>query len=127
MAQFLGLDLSTQQLKAVVASESGSVLHETAVNFDRDLPQYGTQSGAIHGPGAGQVTSPVALWVDAFDLLLERMKNEGVEFSRIMGISGSGQVCLRFSLQALCILTLPTSSNMVLSTGRTKLTLCWDL
>ena len=90
---FLGLDLSTQQLKAIVASDKGNVVHETAVNFDRDLPRFGTKGGAIQGFRAGEVTSPVAMWVAAIDLLLERMKVEDVEIHRIMGISGAGQVC----------------------------------
>lgn len=89
---FLGLDLSTQQLKAILATDKGNVVHETAVNFDRDLPRFGTKGGAIQGLRAGEVTSPVALWVAAIDLLLERMKNENVEIHRIMGISGAGQV-----------------------------------
>ncbi|KAI5120255.1 hypothetical protein M0805_004591 [Coniferiporia weirii] len=88
---FLGLDLSTQQLKAIVVSEKGDVVHETAVGFDRDLPQYGTKGGAIQGARAGEVTSPVALWVAAVDLLLERMRNERVEVHRIVGVSGAAQ------------------------------------
>ncbi|EJD07271.1 actin-like ATPase domain-containing protein [Fomitiporia mediterranea MF3/22] len=88
---FLGLDLSTQQLKAIVISEKGHVVHETSVNFDRDLPQFGTKGGAIQGMEAGEVTSPVALWVAAMDLLLERMHDEHVEVGRIRGVSGAGQ------------------------------------
>lgn len=89
---FLGLDLSTQQLKAIVVSEKGSLVHEIAVNFDKDLPGYKTQNGAIHGPGVGEVTSPVAMWVEAMDILAERMYEEGIELSSIHGISGAGQV-----------------------------------
>lgn len=90
---FLGLDLSTQQLKAIIISDKGHVVHETAVHFDNDLPQFGTRGGAIQGSGAGEVTSPVAMWVAAIDLLLERMNSERVEVGRIMGVSGAGQVC----------------------------------
>lgn len=54
---FLGLDLSTQQIKAVLATVNGAVVHESAVAFDADLPHHGTTSGALHGPG-GEVTSP---------------------------------------------------------------------
>ncbi|KAH8116532.1 actin-like ATPase domain-containing protein [Phellopilus nigrolimitatus] len=86
-----GLDLSTQQLKAIVVSEKGYVVHETAVIFDRDLPQYGTQCGAIQGAQAGEVTTPVALWVTAMDLLLKRMKNENVDIHSIAAVSGAGQ------------------------------------
>ncbi|PCH36227.1 D-xylulose kinase [Wolfiporia cocos MD-104 SS10] len=88
---FLGLDLSTQGLKAVLISEDSNVVHESAVHFDRDLPQYGTTNGAVRGPGIGEVTSPVRMWLEALDLLMERMKTAGVNFSRILGISGDGQ------------------------------------
>ncbi|KAF9047148.1 actin-like ATPase domain-containing protein [Hymenopellis radicata] len=87
---FLGLDLSTQQLKAVLVQEDCSIVHESAVHFDRDLPQYGTVNGAIKGPD-GEVTSPVAMWLDALDLLMNRMKQAGVDFASIAAISGAGQ------------------------------------
>jgi xylulokinase len=90
---FLGLDLSTQQLKALLITEKAIVVHELAVSYDRDLSRYGTTNGAIHGPGDGQVTSPVAMWVEALDLILQRMKDAGVDFARIRAISGAGQVC----------------------------------
>jgi xylulokinase len=54
---FLGLDLSTQQIKAVLITDDGNVIHESAVAFDADLPHHGTKSGALHGAG-GEVTSP---------------------------------------------------------------------
>ncbi|KAL6307247.1 actin-like ATPase domain-containing protein [Sparassis latifolia] len=88
---FLGLDLSTQGLKAVLISEDSRVVHESAVHFDVDLPHFGTTNGAIRGPAPGEVTSPVLMWLEAFDLLMERMKSAGVEFNRILAISGDGQ------------------------------------
>jgi hypothetical protein len=54
---FLGLDLSTQQLKAVIISEDATVVHESAVHFDNDLPQYKTTNGAILGPAEGEVNT----------------------------------------------------------------------
>jgi xylulokinase len=88
---FLGLDLSTQQLKAVLVREDCSIVHESSVRFDQDLPGYGTENGAIKGPAEGEVTSPVAMWLDAFDLLVGRMKQAGVDFGSIAAISGAGQ------------------------------------
>ena len=90
---FLGLDLSTQGLKAVLITEESNVVHESSVRFDQDLPHYGTTNGAIIGPGQGEVTSPVRMWLEAFDLIMSRMKANGVDFTRILGISGDGQVC----------------------------------
>ncbi|KAJ7650293.1 hypothetical protein FB45DRAFT_887503 [Roridomyces roridus] len=88
---YLGLDLSTQQLKAVVITDENVVVHESAVHFDNDLPQYGTTNGAIQGPAEGEVTSPVAMWLDAVDLLMQRMKEAGIQFAEIKAISGAGQ------------------------------------
>lgn len=89
---FLGLDLSTQQLKAIIISQDSTIVHESAVHFDKDLPQYETINGAVLGPGSGEVTSPVAMWLDAMDLLMVRMKQAGVHFRSISAISGAGQV-----------------------------------
>ncbi|EKM50041.1 uncharacterized protein PHACADRAFT_264538 [Phanerochaete carnosa HHB-10118-sp] len=88
---FLGLDLSTQGLKAVLITEDAQVAHESAVNFDKELPQYGTTNGAIKGPDEGEVTSPVKMWLEAMDLIVNKMKTAGVDLGRIMAISGDGQ------------------------------------
>lgn len=90
---FLGLDLSTQGLKAVLITEDAQVAHESAVNFDKELTHYGTTNGAIKGPDEGEVTSPVKMWLEAMDLIVRKMKNAGIDLSRIMAISGDGQVC----------------------------------
>ena len=92
---FLGLDLSTQGLKAVIIAENTSVVHESTVDFAKDLPQYGIVNGVTVGPGPGEVTSPVAMWVHALDLLMERLRASGVEMSRFVAVSGAGQVRLR--------------------------------
>ncbi|KAG7444891.1 actin-like ATPase domain-containing protein [Guyanagaster necrorhizus] len=87
---FLGLDLSTQGLKAVLVQEDCSIVHESTVHFDRDLPGYGTINGAIRGL-EGEVASPVEMWLEAYDLIMTRMKAAGVDFSAISAISGDGQ------------------------------------
>ena len=104
---FLGLDLSTQGLKAVIIAEDSQVVHESAVNFDRELPHYGTTNGAIQGPDEGEVTSPVKMWLEAFDLIVEKMKTAGVNLGRILGISGDGQV-------SSLLLALPNSTHTCL-------------
>ena len=44
----LGLDSSTQSLTAVVLdAASGRVVHQRALNFDKDLPLYGTRNGVL--------------------------------------------------------------------------------
>lgn len=89
---FLGLDLSTQSLKATVLVKDFKVAHQAVVSFDRDLPHHGTTNGVIQGPDKGEVTSPVPLWLEAVDLLFERLRGAGVEFKAIAAISGAGQV-----------------------------------
>ncbi|XP_070546238.1 xylulose kinase-like isoform X2 [Ptychodera flava] len=37
------------------------------------------------------VTSPTIMWIQALDLLLDKMKNSGFDFSNVAALSGSGQ------------------------------------
>lgn len=37
---FLGLDLSTQQLKALIVGEQLEVVKEESVHFDTELPEF---------------------------------------------------------------------------------------
>ncbi|KAF8306773.1 D-xylulose kinase [Clavulina sp. PMI_390] len=90
MALFLGLDLSTQSLKSTVCAADGHVIAEKSVNFHRDLPKYGTSNGAIAGPD-GEMTTPVALWVESLDIVMKDLQATGVDFSKIVGVSGAGQ------------------------------------
>lgn len=90
---FLGLDLSTQQLKAVLLDKDSKIVHEAAVHFDRDLPHHGTTNGAISGPDDGEVTSPVWMWIEAIDLLCQRLTDGKIDFKAIVSVSGAGQVC----------------------------------
>ncbi|MDO9543023.1 MAG: xylulokinase [Kiritimatiellia bacterium] len=88
---FLGLDLSTQALKAIIIDSAGRVRFEMAVNFDRDLPEFKTQGGVHQHADGLTVTSPALMWVAALDLLLERLKSQKIPLDRIAAISGSGQ------------------------------------
>lgn len=89
---YLGLDASTQSLSAVVAdSSSRRVVYEGSVQFDRDLPEYGTENGVLRHEGAGEVHAPPLMWVAALDRLLEAMRAGGVPMAEIAAVSGSGQ------------------------------------
>jgi len=89
-ALFLGLDSSTQGLKATVIDRQLDVVYETAVNFDRDLPEFETKGGAHRGADGLTVTSPPIMWVAAADLLMARMKTE-CDLGKVIAVSGSGQ------------------------------------
>lgn len=91
-ALFLGLDSSTQALKASLLRSDLSVVSEIEVRFDADLAHFSTKGGVLHGPeGSGEVFSPVMQPVEALDLLCERMKAAGWDFGSIRGVSAAGQ------------------------------------
>ncbi|GMM37455.1 xylulokinase [Saccharomycopsis crataegensis] len=87
---FLGLDLSTQQIKIVAVDEQLTPLCCYAVTFDDDLPSYNTTHG-VYKQEAGRIVAPVAMWLDALDLVMTRMKDDGFDFSKVVGMSGSCQ------------------------------------
>ncbi|KAJ2051136.1 hypothetical protein H4S04_002170 [Coemansia sp. S16] len=85
---FLGLDLSTQQLKGIVIDSLGHILLETSIVFDSQFPKYQTTNGR-HVNGS-TVTAPVMMWVEAIDLVMSRLHDAGLT-SRIRAISGAAQ------------------------------------
>uniref|UniRef100_A0A3P9HE44 Xylulose kinase n=1 Tax=Oryzias latipes TaxID=8090 RepID=A0A3P9HE44_ORYLA len=88
---YMGFDVSTQQLKAVIIDGDLRVVHRNAVQFDSELPEFRTEGGVHIHANRLMVTSPVLMWVKAFDLLLDKMKGAGLDFSRVAALSGSGQ------------------------------------
>lgn len=88
---FLGFDSSTQQLKALVIDKDLKVVTEASVHFDNDLPEFKTQGGVHQHEDKLTVTAPTLLWVKAFDLVLQRLKEKALEFGSIACVSGTGQ------------------------------------
>jgi xylulokinase len=88
---FLGLDSSTQSLKATVIDSVGQTILEAGVNFDSDIPEFETRGGARHHEDGLTVTSPPLMWVAALDLLLQRLRGEKLDVGAIAAVSGSGQ------------------------------------
>ncbi|MCS6970208.1 MAG: FGGY-family carbohydrate kinase [Planctomycetota bacterium] len=87
----LGLDASTQSLTAVVIDiDSGAVVHQRQLNYDRDLPQYGTRHGVLPHPDPAIVHAPPLMWVEALDRLLGAL-GDSVDVARIAAIAGSAQ------------------------------------
>ncbi len=92
MALYLGLDSSTQGLKAVVIDPSrGTIVATHAVNYGRDLPEYGCPGGFLPDPDPLVKHADPLLWLAALDLLLARMQAAGVPLGEIEGIGGDGQ------------------------------------
>lgn len=89
---FAGLDVSTQSCKLVVIDvDAGTVVHVDQVDYDRDLPHYGTVDGAQPGLGEGVSESNPHMWLEAVDIVLGRMSESGVRTKNIRCISVSGQ------------------------------------
>lgn len=90
MPLYAGLDVSTQAVKFVALDASLDLVHECSVNYDIDLPQYGT-SGGVYRKDHGVVVAPTAMFLEALDLLFERLRGDKFPFGDIAAISGSGQ------------------------------------
>ncbi|KAK6181066.1 hypothetical protein SNE40_009002 [Patella caerulea] len=88
---FLGFDFSTQQVKVIAVNDSLQVKYECAVKFDTDLSKYNTQGGAHVSSDKSTVTAPTIMWIEALDMVLDKMKTDSFPFEKVLGISGSGQ------------------------------------
>lgn len=96
-ALFLGLDLSTQALKASLLDANLQGVDEAQVRFDTDLPEFHTQGGILpkgdkllDTPDAA--AAPVAMYVAALDKLMDRIVHERKwPIERIAAISSAGQ------------------------------------
>lgn len=61
------------------------------MHFDSELSHYKTKDGVYRDPEEdGRIVSPTLMWVEALDLMLEKLKSK-VDFTKITAISGSGQ------------------------------------
>lgn len=92
---YAGLDCSTQSLSAVVidvdvARARGEIVFRDALDFDRDLPAFGTHHGVGVSRPDGTVHTPPLLWAAALERLLERIAR-GIDAGRLRAISGSAQ------------------------------------
>lgn len=69
-----------------------NIIASETVHFDSELPHYKTKDGVYRDPsGTGRIVSPTLMWVEALDLILEKFVNAGLDFGKIVAVSGSGQ------------------------------------
>jgi xylulokinase len=88
---YLGWDLSTQQLKGIAVTSDLKKVHEARVDLDADFGEkYGIKKGVLTNPSEGEIFAPNAMWLEALDLVLQRLKEDGLDFSRVQGVSGAG-------------------------------------
>ncbi len=92
MGRYLGIDASTQSLTAmVIDTDDEAIVADASVNFDAHFgSRYGVSNGVLD-MGGGVVHSAPLMWVEALDLLLSRLRDEGVELGAIRAVAGSGQ------------------------------------
>jgi xylulokinase len=94
MGLYLGLDCSTQGLTAIVVEierDTRRVVFNESLNYDRDLAEYGTTGGVIHG-AEGEVQAPPAMWADALDRMLGALaQSADLDIDNLRAISGSAQ------------------------------------
>ncbi len=86
---YLGFDFSTQSLKAII-SQNTKIISTFVVNFEKDLPSYGTKSGFLTNSN-NEYYSNVLMFLEALDLILTQIKTSGFDFKKIKATSGSGQ------------------------------------
>ncbi|KLU84229.1 xylulose kinase, partial [Magnaporthiopsis poae ATCC 64411] len=89
---YLGFDLSTQQLKAIIVSSELRVVSEAKVDFDADFgDKYGVKKGVRVNDAENEVFAPVAMWLESLDLVLDRLRAKDAPLGRVKGISGACQ------------------------------------
>ncbi|KAJ7958858.1 putative Xylulose kinase [Quillaja saponaria] len=89
---YLGFDSSTQSLKATVLDSNLNVVTSELVRFDSELPHYKTKDGVYRDPSNNsRIVSPTLMWVEALDLMLQKLSKSKLDFGKIAAISGSGQ------------------------------------
>ena len=95
MPLYLGFDCSTQSLSAIVVEvtdDDRRIVFEHSLNFDRDLPEYGTTNGDRQGDATGGgvcAAADVGRRAGSGDGLLASAAEVDVE--NIRAISGAAQ------------------------------------
>lgn len=88
---YIGFDLSTQQLKGLVVNSDLKVVYVSKFDFDADSRGFPIKKGVLTNEAEHEVFAPVALWLQALDGVLDGLRKQGLDFSRVKGISGAGQ------------------------------------
>lgn len=86
---FLGLDASTQSVKALALGPDG-IEAIASVHFGRDLPQYGAPEGFVPNDDPAIRCAPPAMWEEGIQLALQRL-GEQVDLARVICLSGAAQ------------------------------------
>jgi xylulokinase len=88
--KYLGIDLSTQSLTALVIDPEDYSIDKHQIVFDSDLPQYGTSGGVPPSPEPTQALVDPLMWVEALEQALSWLEQSGLAES-VTGVSVSAQ------------------------------------
>jgi xylulokinase len=109
---YLGLDSSTQSLtataietpstrsglrepQAALSSSGGArrqILFQRTLNFDDELPNYGTRHGVLPSDDPQIAHAPPLMWAEALDRMMARLVREAdIDWRQLRAISGSAQ------------------------------------
>lgn len=92
MPRYLGIDSSTQSCKGmVIDTDQGTVALHLKVDYREDLPAYNSPDGFIPTEDRLLRHSNPLMWVEALELLFERARAAGFDWSTVDAISCSGQ------------------------------------
>ena len=88
----LGVDSSTQGTKAVVYDVAAKrVVASAAVNYGRDLPEFGAGDGFLPNADARVRRAPPEMWVKGLELALARLRDGGAPMGDIAAVGGDAQ------------------------------------
>ena len=74
---FAGLDVSTQSIKVILLNlEDNSLVYNDLLNYDEELPDYGTNNGTIGDNLSGVSESDPLMWIDGINIIFQRLKEK---------------------------------------------------
>lgn len=84
--------MSTQSLSALTIDlDTGAASFDTSISFEQDLPEYKSPAGVLPHENPERSHANPLMWVDALELLFEKMKRQGFPFARVHALSAGAQ------------------------------------
>ena len=89
---FLGLDVSTQSLTALIVDAAAHLVARECVRFDDELPEFGTVGGQLPNSDPHVGHAPPLMWVVALDAVLDKLARHGAALlGNVRAIAVAGQ------------------------------------
>ncbi|XP_017154444.1 xylulose kinase [Drosophila miranda] len=88
---YLGLQLGTLRLRAVIMDSEMKVQHTATVNYDVDLPEFKTSGGILTDAHPDEGLASPVMWVKALDMLLNCLSAQGADLHSVAAIAGAAQ------------------------------------